>query len=238
MAKAPTKKSVVETSTPNYFELPFEVYYKEHIAVTSMEFKSNIKVKKFEDVKIVHMEQGGSWGASFTCSNNNGPELYCCIANLHDELGPTWLSFINEDNMDMNSGCDYVVEVKDGEIKFVELTEEQEDEDSENFLNLDNMDHCCSWAFFVYELGGSCPEYLILDAEKTRVKVNLNGFVLDHENSPTNERLFNPDELESEKFDDYTTQEMWEAKFDWVKSILEKDFPKQTNKLRLSLNSR
>jgi hypothetical protein len=234
MAKAPTKKSVVKPSTPDYFKLPFEVYYKEQIAVTAMEFKSDLKVKKFEDVKIVHVEQGGSWGASFSCSQNNGPELYCCIANLHDEVEPTWLSLIEEDNMDMNSGFDYAVLVENGEIKFVDLTEEQEDEESEDFINCDNMDYCCSWAFFVYELGDSCPEYLILDAQNSRLKVNLNGFVLDDDGNPTDARVFNPDELDSEEYEDYTIQEMWDAKFNWVKSIIEKDFPKQKNKLKLS----
>ena len=237
MAKAPTKKSVVKPSTPDYFKLPFEVYYKEHISVRSMEFKSDVEVKKFEDIKIVHMEQGGSWGVSFSCSKNNGPELYCCIANLHDEVEPTWLNLIEEDNMDMNYGCDYAVVVEDGEIKFVELTEKHKDEESEDFLDLDNIDYCCSWSFFVYELAGSCPEYLILDSTKSRVKVNLNGFVFDSENNLTDERLFDPDELDSEKYDGFTTQEMWEAKFNWVKSIVDKDFPKQKNKLRLSLNT-
>lgn len=238
MAKAPTKKSVVKTSTPNYFKLPFEVYYKEHIAVTAMEFKSDMKVKKFEDIKIVHVEQGGAWGASFSCNKNNGPELYCCLVNLHDEVEPTWLSLIEEDNMDMNSSSNYAVVVEDGEIKFVDLKEEQEDEESEDFLNFDSMDYCCSWAFFVYELGESCPEYLILDAENSRVKVNLNGFILDDYGNPTDARVFDPDELDSEKYENYTTREMWEAKFDWVKSIIEKDFPKQKNKLRLSLKTR
>ena len=206
MAKAPTKKSVVKPSTPDYFKLPFEVFYSDHIAVTMMEFKSDLKVKKFEDVKIVHMGQGGSWGTSFSCNNNNGPELYCCIKNFHDEVGPTWLSLNEEDNMDMNSGCDYAVLVEDGEIKFVELTDEQEDENSEHFLNLGNMDYCCSLAFFVYELGDSCPEYLTLDAENSRVKVNLNGFILDDDGNPTDTRVFDPDELDSEKYVDYTTQ--------------------------------
>jgi hypothetical protein len=234
MAKAPTNKSVVKPSTPDYFKLPFEVYYSEYIAATMMEFKSDVEVKKFEDIKIVHMEQGRSWGASFSCSQNKGPELYCCIANLHDEVAPTWLSFLDEDDFIMKYGCDYAVLVEGSEIKFVYLTKEQQDEESEKFLDLGNVDGCCSWIFFVYELSDSCPDYLILDAEDSRIKVNLDGFVLDDENNPTDERLFDPDELDSEKYEDFTSQEMWEAKFAWVKSILETDFPKQKNKLKLS----
>ena len=237
MAKPPTKNTAVKPSTPDYFSLPFEVYYSEHIAVTLMEFKSDLKVKKFEDIKTVHKEQGGSWGTRFSCSQNKGPELYCCIHNLHDDVAPDWLGFLEEDNVNMNYGCDFAVVIAGKEIQFVELTDEQQDEDTDDFLDLEKMDHCCSWAFFVYELGESCPDYLILDAEDSRVKVNLDGFVLDDEDNPTDKRIFDPDELDSDKYDDYTRQDMWEAKFDWVESTIKKDFPKQIGKLKLSFNT-
>ena len=123
MAKAPVKKNVtVKSPTPNFFKLPFEIFYSEYISVTMMEFKSDIKVKKFEDIKIVHKEQGGSWGTSFLCRQNNGPELYCCIKNYHDEVAPTWLNFLEEANLEMNSGCNYSVLVEGSEIKFLDLS--------------------------------------------------------------------------------------------------------------------
>lgn len=237
MAKAPAKKVADKKSgVPDYFKLPFEVYYSEHVPVTMLEFKSDIDVENFEDVKTVHREQGGSWGASFSCDENKGPELYCVINNLHDEVAPQWLGFLDEDNMDMNSGDNFAVSVQNGEIVFSQLTEEQEDEDSEAYLDLDNMDECCSWSFFVYEIGSSSPDYIILDADESRIKVSLNGFVLDDKDNETEERIFNPEELDEEEFGDYTRQDMWEAKFDWVKSTLEKDFPKQTN-LKLSFHT-
>ena len=65
-------KSEKKTSAPDYFKLPFEVYYSDHVAVTMLEFKSDIDVEKFEDVKTVHREQGGSWGVSFRCGENKG----------------------------------------------------------------------------------------------------------------------------------------------------------------------
>ena len=81
MAKEPNKKKSTEKLTAaQYFKLPFEVYYSEHIPVTMLEFKSDIPVKKFEDVKIVHREQGGSWGASFYCAQNSGHELLGSVA--------------------------------------------------------------------------------------------------------------------------------------------------------------
>lgn len=234
MAKVPIKKSAVKPSTPDYFKLPFEVYYSEHIAVTMMELKSDIKVKKFEDVKIAHKEQGGSWGTSFFCSQNNGPELYCCIRNFHDEVDPNWLEFLDEDSMEMSYGCDYAVAVENDEIRFVELTDEQLDENSDEFLDVASMNLCCSYSFLVYELGNSCPDYLILDAKASRVKVNLEGFLIDDEGNSTDERIFNPEELDPDEFEDYTGQEFREAKSEWVSNILKKDFPKQKDKLTLS----
>jgi hypothetical protein len=237
MAKPPAKNTAFKPSTPDYFRLPFEVYYSEHIAVTMMELKSDIKVKKFEDIKTVHKEQGGSWGTSFLCALNKGPELYCCIHNLHDEVAPDWLKFLDEDNMEMNYGCDYAIVIEGKEIQFVELTDEQQDEDTDDFINVDNMEQCCSWTFFVYELGDSSPDYLILDAEDSRIKVSLEGFVLDDEGNLTGERIFDPDELDEDEFEEFTSKEMWEAKSDWIHSIIEADFPKQKAKLRLSLDT-
>ena len=66
--------------------------------------------------------------------------------------------------------------------------------------------------------------------------MNLDGFVLDEDGQETEERIFNPEDLDEDDFGDYTRLDMWEAKFDWVKSVLKKDFPKQTN-LKLSFDT-
>ena len=235
MAKAPAKKVVKkETAKPDYFKLPFEVYYSDHVAVTMLDFKSDIKVIKFEDIKAVHKQQGGSWGATFRCGVNKGPELYCCINNSHDEVEPDWLEFLDEENMEMNYGGYYAVEVSGKEIKFLDFSDEQEDEESGEFIDTDSLDVCCSWSFMVYEIGDSSPDYLILDADDSRIKVGLDGFVLDDEDNPTDQRIFNPDDLIDEKLENYGIKEMWQAQVDWVQSVLENDFPKQKNKLKLT----
>lgn len=232
MANKPEKK----TSAPDYFKLPFEVYYSEHVGVTMLEFKSNIPVKKFEDIKIVHREQGDSRGLSFYCGKNTGSELYCCINNLHDEVVPEWLTFLDEDDMEMNSGDNFVVEVEDDEITFRDLNDEEWDEGSKKYLDIKSMEACCSWTFLTYDIGDSSPDYLILDADDSRIKVDLNGFILDENDEATETRIFNPEELKEEDFDNYTRSDLWQAKADWVKSVLEKDFPKQT-KLKLSFDT-
>lgn len=251
--KPAVKKSVKKTAAPvnssmsikssstkvtlkkiDYFKLPFEVYYSQCLDVIQYEFKSDKKTKKFSDVKAVHMEQGRSWGTLFFCENNKGPELYCCLKNQHDEVEPGWLLFQEEENIRFNYGCDFAVQIEGDEIKFVSLTDEQKDEDSEKYLDVDNMDYCCSHAFMAYEIGQSCPDYIILDADSSRIKIDLNGYELDEGGNRIEfRRIINTDDLDFEEYSDCDSSELWDAKFAWVKSILEKDFPKEKH-LRLS----
>ena len=232
MMNIPLKNS----SIPDYFKLPFEVHYSSPVAVTMLDFKSNIEAKKFQDIKIVHEERGYSFVTSFVCCENKGPELYCCLSNLHDDVEPEWLTFLTEDSVHMNSGTDYSVKVKAKEIHFLEFSDAQQDEDSDKFIDVENMEDCCSSSFFAYHIGSSKPEYLILDSESTRIKINLNGFVIGANGDITNEQVILIDQLNGENYFDYTTLDLWEAKFDWVQSIIEKDFPKQVGKLKLANN--
>jgi hypothetical protein len=236
-SKAATKKESKNAEGIDYFKLPFEVYYSERITVTQYEFKSDIKPKTFKDVKVVHMEQGRSWGTSFSCDKNNGPELYCCLMNNHDEVEPSWLSFMDEDDIDFNYGGDFAVQINGNEVKFVSLSDEQQDEDSEEYLDLDSMDYCCSYAFGAYEIGEADPDYIILDADNSRIKIDLEGYELDEDgNRIESSRIINTDDLDDEKYEDYETLELYDAKNDWIKLILEKDFPKD-KKLTLSYGS-
>jgi hypothetical protein len=236
-SKAATKKESKSAEGIDYFKLPFEVYYSGCIDVTQYEFKSDIQTKRFKDVKAVHLEQGQSWGTSFACEKNNGPELYCCLMNDHDEVEPSWLNFIDEDDIDFSSGEDYAVQIDGNEVRFVYLSDEQADEDSEEYLDVESMDYCCSWAFDAYHIGNAEPDYIILDAGNTNIKIDLEGYELDESGDRIeSSRIINTDELDEEKYEGYETRELYDAKNDWLKSVLEKDFPKD-KKLTLSFKS-
>ena len=210
----------------DYFKLPFEVYYSDLVEVTTYEFKSDIDVTSFYDVKAVHMEQGCASGVSFFCNKNNGPELYCCLFNQHDEVEPSWLSFEEEENIKFNHGCDYSVIIDDEEIEFAELS----DEESEDYLDTDGMDYCCSYSFRAYHIGNVSPDYIILDAHGSKIKIDLEGYLLDaDENRIESQRVINVDEIDHEKYEDFETREFFDAKFAWVKDVLEKDFPDDKN---------
>jgi hypothetical protein len=223
---APRKNKATQANIKDYFKLPFEVFYSGPVSVTSFEFKSDNSVKRFKDVKVAHMEQGRSWGVLFSCSNNNGPELYCCLKGLHDEVAPEWLAFESEDDIRMNHGCDYAVKVEGELIRFIEEEDEIE--------GADEMEHCCVYGFLEYELDSASPDYIVLDADDSRIKIDTEGYVLDEEGNRINgEKLFEPEELDEIKFEDFTRRELWEAKAEWVSYILEKQFPRD-KKLRLA----
>ncbi len=214
------------TKSVDYFKLPFEVYYSEAVGVTMYEFKSDIACESFEDIKAVHLEQGRSWGLSFICNVNNGPELYCCIINGHDEVEPDWLTFLEEENVKFNYAADYAVEVDGSKITFVD--DEVDD--------IDDMDYCCRDTFIGYSISDASPDFIVLDALDSRVRVNLEGYVLDDNNDPTDERIFNPAQLNHDDYEDFSTKEMWDAKFDWVQRILKDEFPQDIH-LNLSFDT-
>jgi hypothetical protein len=223
------------TPLTDYFKLPFEVHYGEAVNVTMYEFKSDPEQStgRFSDVKAVHMEQGRSFGLVLACAQNNGPELYCCITNSHDEVCPDWLDYVSENEIDFNYGTDYEVMVEGNEIKFVSIDDDELDEDS---IDIDSLDYRCSYVFDAYHIAETSPEFIILDAENTRLKVNLEGYILDENNNLTSERVFDPLSLDEEAYEKYTTLNLWEAKFEWVMSTLEKDFPEDKH-LKLSFDT-
>jgi len=209
----------------DYFKLPFEVFYSGPVDAIYLDFKSNVKVKRFKDVKAVHMEEGQSWGLNFYCETNSGLELYCCIVNGHDELHPDWLVSQYETTLEFNSGMNFAVLLEGSEIRFVQ---------DDTIDELENLYICSSYTFLKYRLDNTSPDYIILDADNTRLMVNTDGYVLDEENEPIeSQRIFNPNELDEEKLQGASRCDFWEAKSDWVRKTLQSDFPKDVA-LRLS----
>ena len=229
--KIPVKKTVKRTGPVDYFKLPFEVYYSDAISVTTYELMSDVdEVQKFKDVKAVHMEQGESYGAVFFCNNNNGAELYCALNNSHEEMAPPWYSFEEEEDTNFSYGCNYAVEINGNDIKFVDPSREQEDEDSSEYLDFDAMDQGFSYGFYEYHIADASPDYIILDALDSKIKIDLDGYALDEDGEPIeSQRIINVDELDGDQYGNYETQNLYQAKRAWIKSVLAQDFPEDAN---------
>lgn len=57
----------------------------------------------------------------------------------------------------------------------------------------------------------------------------MDGYLLDKNDEPTETQVIDVEKLrENEELFDFETEELWEAKDKWVKSILEKDFPQDS----------
>lgn len=163
------------------------------------------------------MEQGQAWGVTFLCDVNKGPELYCCITGGHEDATPEWLSYTSEDELQFNNGYDYAVTVDKGRIYFVD----------EEVAEVEDMDSCCDSSFLEYDLSTTKPDYIILDVEKSRIKVDAEGYKLDDAGKRVgDERVFDVNELNEEALSEYVTLNLWEAKANWVKSVLDTQFPR------------
>jgi hypothetical protein len=221
------KAKSIDAEKPDYLRLPFEVYYSGPISVTSYEFKSDADLKSFKDIKAVHMERGKSWGVSFLCKSNQGPRLYCCLIDGHDEIAPEWLELQNEDNVSMNYGRDYKVVINGKEILFVD----------EEVNGIDEMDYCGLDGYWHYEIASESPEYFILDALNTRVKINGDGYPIDDDGKPTGaKQLIDVANLNAEELEDYSSDSIWDGKSEWVRTLIGKNFPKDKG-LQLSFDS-
>lgn len=212
-----------------YFKLPFEVHYRDKVGVTSFEFMSDIPVEKFCDIKVFRKQEGRSTNPSFMCRINSGPELYCCIINGHDQVQPEWLEIMEEDDIDFNYEVDLKILVNGNKIIFQEIEEDQYSK-SDGCIDFENLDYCSSYGYMAYELELATPDYIVLDADNSRLKVDLNGYVLDDNEQPTAERIFDPEELyEREDLQGYSSLNIWEATANWVNLILKESFPDQTH---------
>lgn len=213
-----------------YFKLPFEVHYRDKVGVTSFEFMSDIPVEKFCDIKVFRKQEGRSTNPSFMCRINSGPELYCCIINGHDQVQPEWLEIMEEDDIDFNYEVDLKISVNGNKIIFQEIEEEDQYSKSDGCLDFEKLDYCSSYVYMAYELELATPDYIVLDADNSRLKVDLNGYVLDDDEQPTAERIFDLEELcEREDLQGYSSLNIWEATANWVKLVLKESFPDQTH---------
>lgn len=224
-----TKKPKAATGKKDYFKLPFEIKY-ENLEVTSYELLykgDNGAPKRFADYVALKKEMGTSYGVTYSCNENTGGELRACILNELDEVIPDWLDLEDEDNIDFNYGCFLGTTIEGDLISYVEDDVEDEDELSET-----------GECLYVYSLEDCDPEYLILDADDSRIKVSMDGYLLveDEEGlEEEGEQIFDVESVEEMEFGDVETLDMFSKRSRWIESILEK-FPKD-RKLKLDFNT-
>ncbi len=226
MKKLSSKRKNI-SKKKNFLKLPFEIYFSGPIDVREYQFKSDVdKLKKFSDIKALLIEEGRAYGVTLLCESNSGEELYTCFSDNHDEVLPEWLKVVDIEDIDMNNGMVHSVKVADKTIVF-----KYESVEEYAYMELCNTDEKR-----FYRVDGETPDYIVLDAFDSRVKINLDGFELDEDGEPDeSKQLINFDELDPNNFQGCQGGFESEEISKWITRILKKHFPKEIN-LRYSKN--
>lgn len=218
----PAKKITGKTALKkDYLRLPFEIYFSGPLYYTSMDLMSEkTKIKKVNDLEGIHVEKGRAYGVSFSCEKNNGSQLVCCMTGGHDEVEPEWLSVFDVEDTNMNEGYDFGLEIDpDGIIL--------------NAEPCDDFDYleATGESLDFYEMEDQTPDYIILDADGDRIKIDCEGYLISDEDEDDHlvrrEKIIDLDALDNDpSLQDFETMGFKKLQANWIKSLWGKYFPK------------
>ena len=209
----------VKTSTKDYLRLPFEVYYSGPLSYTSWELMSDEqKVSKPSDIKGLRIEQGRAYGVSFYCKDNTGAELYCCMTGACEGAMPNWLVTSDMDDLNINHAEQHGLAVSSTQLTLYRP-------DEQDFDCLESIDQYLS----DYRLEDESPDYIILDANEERIKVNCEGYLIDEDDEvDESNRIIDLELLaQDESLAQLVTVSDYEAQDAWIKKVWIELFPGQ-----------
>lgn len=159
--------------TPDYLNLPFEIHFARMNTVGyELVYKPGKPPKKIKDYKVIEAKQGRVYDVTFRCDENNSGELIYVMRGDVDEFIPDWLEMISDDD-----GLDIKWSRRS---KFrIEKNVIQIDEDDEG--DYDDYEYG-DMSVTYYQAEGFTPDYLIVDADGSRLKIDLEGYKLDAKN--------------------------------------------------------
>jgi hypothetical protein len=178
--------------TKDYFKLPFEVFFS-NIAYTAFDllYDPDDPPEWMEDYPAIRMREGRSYSALFACDSNRSGELKAVVyGGALEDYVPKWLSFVMDDDLDINSAQAHAFSIKDGELEFGKTVDDDELEEEEEV----------SFPSF-FGGDGSVPKYLVLDSKGERLKVDMQGYPLDETGKRTGQpTVFDLSEEEAEDY--------------------------------------
>jgi len=158
----------------DYFNLPFEVHYGE---IESIEYEPikpyGKKIAKRSNYKAIAIRNNSSTNVVFSCSDPSGGALIYVLNGGLDEYIPDWLYFEEEEDRYCSSETRHSFTLKKGKfaIEF-SLGEELENETEFDFLGE---------GIEFYEAYKTQPDFIILDSDGTRVRIDLDGYKIDED---------------------------------------------------------
>ena len=170
---------------------PFEVHFS-RLGIKIYQFMSVTSPTKLEDITAVEMNMGNAFGVTFRCENKSGAELLCTIGNDFLGVVPSWLQMIEEQNFDVNWTEKYSIKINGSKIAFVKKESNEDDEES----------HLGSaFAYYIFD-DNQDPDYLVLDADESRMKIAQSGNAFDDDGNELDDILvFDQDEREGEEYE-------------------------------------
>ena len=155
--------------TPDYLNLPFEVHFASMNTVGfELMHKPGKPPKKIKDYKVIEAQSARVFDVTFRCDDpSSGKLIYIMSGNL-DEFIPEWLEKISDDdNLDIKSAQRSKFYIDNQAI-------ELQDDDDGDYEDYEYGDRNT----FDYSTSGFSPDYLIVDADGSRLKIDLQGYKL------------------------------------------------------------
>lgn len=154
--------------TPDYLNLPFEVHYEQMWSYGyELIYPSGTRPQTPEDYIGVIYSTSKSYGAFYRSENAHNGSLIFLLNNGTGDFQPDWLEFIGDDNLDVKSREYKKFSIVNGEFVLGEDIDEDE---------LEDYDHGDSFQFYCFE--DAADDCLVLDADKSRVVVDWEGYRL------------------------------------------------------------
>ena len=153
----------------DYLNLPFEIHFPRMNTVGfELMHKPGKPPKKIKDYKVIEAQSGHVSDVTFRCEDpSSGKLIYVLKGNL-DELIPEWLEMISDDdNLD-------IIWARRSKFSIEKSVLELDNNDKGDYDDYDYGDHNT----FDYATSGMNPDYLIVDADNSRIKIDLQGYKL------------------------------------------------------------
>jgi hypothetical protein len=159
--------------TPDYLNLPYEVHFACMNSIGyELMHKAGKPPKKLKDYKVIEVRQGRVFDVTFRSDNLRYGELLWIMSGNMDEVIPEWFEMISgEDHLEITWARRSKFRIKD-QVMRMDGSDENDYDDYEYGEK----------STFDYVAEGFRPDYIILDSDDSRIKIDLQGFRLSANN--------------------------------------------------------